>query len=269
MSTDPAQQDSDWLLFQKCSAMPEVNFCNLCSPTGRDFITRLLQIDPQRRMSVADALNHPWLSDATVEPVLAPPNLLVGLMAHSDHEEQYVCKAPCQSVLAPSDAGVVDKLWAGEVRATIWGLVDAPVLAPPDVLVDLMAQSDHEEQYVCKEPCQSVLAPSDNGVTDKLCVGEVGATIWGLMDAPVLAPPDAPVELMVQSDPEEQYVCKEPCQSVTEPSDTAVIEMLWTGEVGAAVWDLIERQRVVGNGILAEWVQSAWTVKGEGSSWLW
>lgn len=153
MSTDPAQRDSDWLLFQKCSAMPEVNFCNLCSPTGRDFITKLLHIDPRRRMSIADALNHPWLSDATI----------------------------------------------------------APVLAPPDASVELIAELGHEERSVCKEPCQSIRAPSDSGV----------------------------------------------------------IDMLWTGEVGDAIWFEMERQRVVGSGILAEWVRSAWTVKGEGSGWLW
>mmetsp|Transcript_43582 Transcript_43582/g.100437 ORF Transcript_43582/g.100437 Transcript_43582/m.100437 type:complete len:717 (-) Transcript_43582:69-2219(-) len=77
MSADPAQQDSDWLLFRQRdfnTLFKKKN--NLCSPTGLNFIFRLLQIDPKRRLSVTDALNHPWLADQNVKPVLAPKELL-------------------------------------------------------------------------------------------------------------------------------------------------------------------------------------------------
>jgi len=77
MSADPAQQDSDWLLFQQGDfATLFQQKCNLCSPTGLDFIFRLLQIEPRRRMSIADALNHQWLSDQSICPVIAPKDVL-------------------------------------------------------------------------------------------------------------------------------------------------------------------------------------------------
>lgn len=77
MSADPAQQDSDWLLFQQGDfATLFQQKCNLCSPTGLDFIFRLLQIEPRRRMSIADALKHPWLADQSICPVIAPKDVL-------------------------------------------------------------------------------------------------------------------------------------------------------------------------------------------------
>jgi hypothetical protein len=77
MSADPAQQDSDWLLFQQgdfASLFQQKS--NLCSPIGLDFIFRLLNIDPHHRMSVADALNHQWLKDPKISPVMAPKEFL-------------------------------------------------------------------------------------------------------------------------------------------------------------------------------------------------
>jgi serine/threonine protein kinase len=73
MSADPAQQDQDWLLFQQGDfASLFQQKCNLCSPVGLDFIFRLLQIEPKRRMSISDALSHSWLADPSIAPVLAP-----------------------------------------------------------------------------------------------------------------------------------------------------------------------------------------------------
>merc|ERR1719454_1338007 len=77
MSADPAQQDSDWLLFQQGDfATLFQQKCNLCSPVGLDFIFRLLQIEPKRRMSISDALKHAWLTDPKICPVVAPKELL-------------------------------------------------------------------------------------------------------------------------------------------------------------------------------------------------
>mmetsp|Transcript_46058 Transcript_46058/g.71904 ORF Transcript_46058/g.71904 Transcript_46058/m.71904 type:complete len:788 (-) Transcript_46058:109-2472(-) len=73
MSADPAQQDADWLLFQQGDfASLFQQKVNLCSPVGLDFIFRLLQIEPKRRMSIVDALSHSWLADPSIAPVLAP-----------------------------------------------------------------------------------------------------------------------------------------------------------------------------------------------------
>ncbi|CAE8612293.1 unnamed protein product [Polarella glacialis] len=77
MSADPAQKDADWLLFQngqfdKLFQTKEP----VCSPAGIDFIFRLLQLEPSKRMSIADARNHAWLADPKVPPVMAPKELL-------------------------------------------------------------------------------------------------------------------------------------------------------------------------------------------------
>lgn len=84
MSADPAQQDSDWLLFQQGDfATLFQQKSNLCSPTGLDFIFRMLQIEPRRRMSITDALNHKWLADPSLAPVLAPKDVLPELVDES------------------------------------------------------------------------------------------------------------------------------------------------------------------------------------------
>jgi len=77
MSADPQQQDSDWLLFQQgeYGALFQQK-SHLCSQTGLDFIFRLLRIEPKSRMSISDALNHAWLADPKIAPVLAPKEML-------------------------------------------------------------------------------------------------------------------------------------------------------------------------------------------------
>lgn len=92
MSADPAQQDADWLLFQQGDLTTLFQQkSNLCSPTGLDFIFRLLQIEPHLRMSVTDALSHPWLTDPKIVPVLASKDLLpehiLKAMLRRDREE--------------------------------------------------------------------------------------------------------------------------------------------------------------------------------------
>mmetsp|Transcript_47511 Transcript_47511/g.122760 ORF Transcript_47511/g.122760 Transcript_47511/m.122760 type:complete len:726 (-) Transcript_47511:126-2303(-) len=73
MSADPAQQDADWLLFQQGNYTTLFQQkTNLCSHTGLDFIFRLLQLEPSRRMSIQDALGHAWLADPKICPVIAP-----------------------------------------------------------------------------------------------------------------------------------------------------------------------------------------------------
>merc|ERR1712099_143008 len=37
------------------------------SPAAQDFILQLMHLDPEQRMSVRDALHHPWLSEGSAE----------------------------------------------------------------------------------------------------------------------------------------------------------------------------------------------------------
>eukprot|EP00927_Polykrikos_kofoidii_P003367 TRINITY_DN11333_c0_g1_i1.p1 TRINITY_DN11333_c0_g1~~TRINITY_DN11333_c0_g1_i1.p1 ORF type:complete len:969 (-),score=145.83 TRINITY_DN11333_c0_g1_i1:194-3058(-) len=77
MSADPSQQDADWELFRAGNyAELFANKTNLPSSVGLDFIFRLLRMDPEGRLSIPDALEHPWLADPKIAPVLAPVELL-------------------------------------------------------------------------------------------------------------------------------------------------------------------------------------------------
>eukprot|EP00930_Biecheleria_cincta_P012471 TRINITY_DN1162_c0_g1_i1.p1 TRINITY_DN1162_c0_g1~~TRINITY_DN1162_c0_g1_i1.p1 ORF type:complete len:775 (+),score=112.63 TRINITY_DN1162_c0_g1_i1:111-2435(+) len=72
MSADPAQKDADWILFQNrkfdelFKTKPPA-----FSSSGIDFIFRLLQLQPEKRMSIADACNHAWLTEK-VPQMIAP-----------------------------------------------------------------------------------------------------------------------------------------------------------------------------------------------------
>jgi hypothetical protein len=111
MSADPAQQDADWLLFQQgdfASLFQQKS--NLCSPIGLDFIFRLLNIDPSHRMSIADALNHQWLKDPKISPVLAPKEFLPESLRKKLAEKERNHKA---------SAGLVDSVLAAGTRAPV------------------------------------------------------------------------------------------------------------------------------------------------------
>ncbi|CAE7601215.1 slc38a7, partial [Symbiodinium necroappetens] len=56
MSADPALKDTDWQLFKsgKFDELFKTKSPNF-SPTGIDFIFKLLQFEPSKRMSIADA----------------------------------------------------------------------------------------------------------------------------------------------------------------------------------------------------------------------
>ncbi|CEM40062.1 unnamed protein product [Vitrella brassicaformis CCMP3155] len=76
--------EDDWRWFELCRGRHERVFEALgvqdrLSPAAKDFIMRLLQVQPQQRMSVQAALNHPWLRDASLETMDAiPEHLKVG-----------------------------------------------------------------------------------------------------------------------------------------------------------------------------------------------
>lgn len=70
-------EDPDWVLFR------HGNYKSLferkkpaISDSAWDFIIRLLTLDPTRRMSVADCIEHPWLAGDRVPPVRAPMEIL-------------------------------------------------------------------------------------------------------------------------------------------------------------------------------------------------
>mmetsp|Transcript_81302 Transcript_81302/g.161381 ORF Transcript_81302/g.161381 Transcript_81302/m.161381 type:complete len:725 (+) Transcript_81302:68-2242(+) len=94
MSADPAQKDLDWLAFQQDTrATLFKQKSNLCSRLGLDFIFRLLQLEPGRRMSVAEALEHAWLADPKVMPVLAPKELLPESLLKLEERRQQEAEA--------------------------------------------------------------------------------------------------------------------------------------------------------------------------------
>jgi len=65
-TADPAENDPDWILFKngEVSKLLEQKGANsILSHQAKDFITRLLEPNPQHRMSVKSALWHPWLAE--------------------------------------------------------------------------------------------------------------------------------------------------------------------------------------------------------------
>lgn len=72
MSADPQQGDADWLMF-KNGKVNELFIAKsaACSDVGQDFMLQLLRLDPRKRMSIADACQHPWLADDRIPPVPA------------------------------------------------------------------------------------------------------------------------------------------------------------------------------------------------------
>lgn len=71
-SADPAQQDAGWALFERGDLAAHLQQSESpCSRVGLDFVLRLLEIEPSRRMSVADSLGHAWLSDVKIPPTPA------------------------------------------------------------------------------------------------------------------------------------------------------------------------------------------------------
>jgi len=76
LSADPAQQDADWLLFENGEAERLLHLKGtLLSEKCTDFILRLLQLDPAKRMSMLEALDHEWLKDGALRPMYAPKDL--------------------------------------------------------------------------------------------------------------------------------------------------------------------------------------------------
>lgn len=101
MSADPAQQDADWLLFQQGDFTTLFQQkSNLCSATALNFIFRLLQIEPNRRMSVTDSINHPWLADP-IPPVMAAEELLPESLRKGKWEQEPAPVKDSESI-APS-----------------------------------------------------------------------------------------------------------------------------------------------------------------------
>jgi len=64
-SADPSEPDPDFILFQTrpSKLFSFKGWSPSLSPQAEDFIHKLMHIDPQQRMSVSDALRHPWLAE--------------------------------------------------------------------------------------------------------------------------------------------------------------------------------------------------------------
>merc|ERR1719189_3369199 len=68
-TTDPSQSDPDWILFQTepSRLFTMKNWHPDLSPAAEDFILKLMHLDLEQRMSVRDALHHPWLAEGSAE----------------------------------------------------------------------------------------------------------------------------------------------------------------------------------------------------------
>eukprot|EP00439_Symbiodinium_sp_Y106_P078766 s750_g17.t1 len=131
MSADPALKDTDWQLFKsgKFDELFKTKSPNF-SPTGIDFIFKLLQFEPSKRMSIADACKHAWLNDASVQPVPAPKELLPDSLIRT-HEVQVA--APVPSKPAPPPAERPD-FTGGSLSASIPSMtasLGAPTIGSP------------------------------------------------------------------------------------------------------------------------------------------
>jgi serine/threonine protein kinase len=91
LSANPSEQDPDWELFEKAEfATLFRQKATSCSQQCIDFILKLLEIDPKRRMSVREALQHEWLRDCNSRPMFAPKELLPDTPDKRAAESEYV-----------------------------------------------------------------------------------------------------------------------------------------------------------------------------------
>ena len=62
--TPPFYEEDNFALFEKiknCDYDFDVETWNNVSPEAKDFVSRLLIADPDKRMTCEDMLNHPWM----------------------------------------------------------------------------------------------------------------------------------------------------------------------------------------------------------------
>ncbi|CAE6957833.1 CCRP1 [Symbiodinium sp. CCMP2456] len=131
MSADPALKDTDWQLFKsgKFDELFKTKSPNF-SPTGIDFIFKLLQFEPSKRMSIADACSLAWLNDASVQPVPAPKELLPDSLIRTNEVQ---VPAPVPSKPAPPIAERPDFM-GGSLSASIPSMtasLGAPTIGSP------------------------------------------------------------------------------------------------------------------------------------------
>eukprot|EP00434_Breviolum_minutum_P019096 symbB.v1.2.016834.t1/scaffold1278.1/size127201/3 len=110
MSADPAQKDADWHLFKngKFDELFKTKTPSF-SAVGIDFIFKLMQMEPSKRMSIADCCTSEgvivckhawtsgqcsgwqsaaWLSDTGVPPMMAPKEMLTEELRKKLEEER-------------------------------------------------------------------------------------------------------------------------------------------------------------------------------------
>ena len=62
-SVDPMGQPRGVYLLRSTNQLPLDELLGVSDPDFIDFLTGLLKLDPAERLSVADALEHPWVAD--------------------------------------------------------------------------------------------------------------------------------------------------------------------------------------------------------------
>lgn len=121
LSADPTQQDLDWELFERGELSTLFRQkATSCSQQCIDFILRCLQIDPKKRMSVSEALQHDWLRDSDAKPMHAPKELLPqppspDIRDGRSSDLEYV-RPPMNSTPTHEEAGLVSPTIGGNLN---------------------------------------------------------------------------------------------------------------------------------------------------------
>jgi len=140
LSADEGAQDPDWLLFERgdiSELFLAKGWSSHLSPEAMDFILGLMQVMPHQRMSIMDALHHPWLAEAQArdspEAAAKEPPSRRSTATGGAATEVNTPKSTSSSAHSTSTSG-----WKEDPRMTI----RAPQ-QPPTLLQGLRGDKDH------------------------------------------------------------------------------------------------------------------------------
>ena len=131
MSADPAQKDADWHLFKngKFDELFKTKTPSF-SAVGIDFIFKLMQMEPSKRMSIADCCKHAWLSDTGVPPMMAPKEMLTEELRKKLEEERRAKTMLPVNVTDREFKGGSLSASTGGVPTTVLPTVSSPIMRP-------------------------------------------------------------------------------------------------------------------------------------------
>lgn len=132
MSADPAQKDVDWQLFRsgKFDELFKTKTPNF-SAVGIDFIFKLMQMEPSKRMSIAEACKHAWLADTGVPPMMAPKEMLPEeLRKKLEEEKRAKTMLPVSMTDRDFKGGSLSASTGGVPTAALLPTVSSPIMRP-------------------------------------------------------------------------------------------------------------------------------------------